>query len=140
MSTTTEPRTVTLTIPGTPAYSLSPNARCHWAVKRDDGDRLRWAVKKANGDAGRYSSYMTPVRLHWVVYLERGGKRRDNDNVLSCLKPAQDQLSQEGIIAGDSPRHIPEMPTVEQITWSKHKGEPRIVVTITDAATGGQDG
>ena len=74
------------------------------------------------------------AKLHWTVYLAKGGKKRDADNMLASLKAHQDALVRYEIIGGDSPRWIPETPTVEQVTWGKHKGEPRIEVTIEEAA------
>ena len=143
MSTTTEPRTVTLTIPGTPAYSLSPNGgRKHWSVRYQETETVKgfvaWAI--AEKFCGFPDQFRGPVRLHWTVYLDKGRKRLDNDNMLACLKAHQDGIVYRGVIPDDSPKWIPETPTVEQIAWGQHKGEPRIVVTITDAATGGQDG
>jgi hypothetical protein len=45
-----------------------------------------------------------------------------------------------GVIPGDSPKHIPETPTVEQIVWSRHRGEPHIDVVITEAVQQRQEG
>ncbi len=138
--TMTAPRTVTLTIPGCPAYSLSPNSRSHWAVKQRETKEARWAVRCAieypyliEGTPKPDLNGRSPVKLRWTVYLAKGGKRRDADNMLACLKAHQDALHYWGVIPGDSPRWIPETPHVEQVTWSKHKGEPRIVVRIEEA-------
>ena len=129
---------VTLAIPGEPAWSFSPNGgRKHWAVKQKEIDAAGWAVKGAEwwfhvGDEPSHDPFTGPVKLHWIIYLAKGGKRRDNDNVLPCLKPYQDALVREGIIGGDSPRYIPKMPTVEQIRWSEHRGDPCIAVRILE--------
>ena len=129
--TTTEPRTVTLTIPGTPAYSLSPNSRQHWAVKQRETTTAHWQVRGAMHDyAGPF--FAVPVRIAWTIYLDYGGKRRDMDNALASLKAHQDALVSEGVLPGDSPRWIPETPKVDQIVWSKHRSDPRIVVVITE--------
>lgn len=138
MTDTATARSVVLGIAGTPCCSLSPNARCHWAVKQREIKDAEWAVKGAEwwfhvGDEPSHEPFTGPVNLHWTVYLARGGKRRDNDNVLPCLKPFQDALVRQGIIGGDSPKWIPRMPTVEQILWSEHKGDACIAVEITDA-------
>jgi Holliday junction resolvase RusA-like endonuclease len=122
-------RSVTITIPGLPAYPLSPNARNHWAVKNRATEAAAWAVKAAIAETRPEVS--GPVSLAWTVYLDRGGRKRDNDNMLACLKAHQDALVRCGVIAGDSPKWIPETPTVKQVVWGTHKGESRIVVTIT---------
>jgi hypothetical protein len=132
-------RSVTIRIPGTPAYSLSPNARCHWAVKRKETEAAGWAVKKAVAGS-TCPMLIGPVRLHWTVYLPKGGKKRDMTNILPCLKAHEDYLVRFGVLAGDSPKHIPETPTVEQIVWSKHRGQPHIDVTITEAVQQRQEG
>jgi Holliday junction resolvase RusA-like endonuclease len=125
-------RSVTITIPGLPAYPLSPNARNHWAVKARATEAAAWAVKAAivNIPIEHDIEFDGPVSLAWTVYLDRGGRKRDNDNMLACLKAHQDALVREGVIAGDSPKWIPETPTVKQIVWGQHKGEARIVVEI----------
>jgi len=136
--TATETATV-LTFEGTPAYSLSPNSRSHWAVKRTESEAAGWAVKKAM--AGKmFLQINRPVRLHWTVYLAKGGKRRDTDNMLPCLKAHLDHIVRSGLLPTDSPTCIPDTPTVEQVPWAKHKGEPRIVLTITPATGAGVDG
>ena len=137
------PRTVTLTIPGTPAYSLSPNARCHWAVKQRETREARWATELSLRERlydWESDEFTGPVRIAWTVYLPKGGKRRDVDNLVPCFKPYLDQLVTSGILPGDSPKWIPEPPKVEQVLWSQHGCQPSIDVTITEAATGGQDG
>jgi len=129
-------RRVTLVIPGTPAYSLSPNSRTHWAVKQRETKEARRAVRcSMPGDvAGIWESLIvSPVKLRWTVYLAKGGKKRDNDNMLACLKAHQDGLVAWNLIPGDSPRWIPETPTVEQIVWSRHRSDPKIIVTIEEA-------
>jgi Holliday junction resolvase RusA-like endonuclease len=123
---------VTIEIPGLPAYPLSPNARNHWAVKARATEAARWAVKAAVANhPDEYCTVDGAVSLAWTVYLDRGGRKRDNDNMLACLKSHQDALVREGVIAGDSPKWIPETPTVKQVVWGTHKGDARIVVTIT---------
>lgn len=72
----------------------------------------------------------TPYRLHWTVYLERGGKKRDPDNALACLKAHMDALVREGVLPGDSPRWLIDTPTIEQIIWSRHRDDARITVRI----------
>lgn len=125
-----DPRSLTLTIPGTPAYSLSPNSRSHWRVKHRETNDLALATKAAIGYI--YRHFPGPVRLRWTIYLAKRGKPRDLDNLLPCLKPAQDQIVRADIIPDDSPTYIPHTPTIEQVRWSDHKSEPRIVVTITE--------
>jgi Holliday junction resolvase RusA-like endonuclease len=131
-------RSVTITIPGLPAYPLSPNARNHWAVKNRATEAARWAVKaEIANHPDECPEVSGPVSIAWTVYLDRGGRKRDNDNMLACLKAHQDALVREGVICGDSPKWIPDTPTVKQVTWGTHKGDARIVVTITARDTNG---
>ena len=127
--TTHAPTATVLTILGTPAYSLSPNSRTHWAVKSRENRDAHWRVKLALGD-NPINPITTPYRLHWTVYLERGGKKRDRDNAVACLKAHMDALVREGILPGDSPRWLIDVPTIEQIVWGTHRGDARIVVRI----------
>ena len=127
--TTRTPTAIVLTIPGYPAYSLSPNARSHWAVKQRETKDAHWQVKQALGDMP-INPITTPYRLHWTIYLERGGKKRDPDNAIACLKAHMDALVREGILPGDSPRWLIDTPTIEQIIWGTHRGEARITVRI----------
>ena len=120
---------IVLTIAGCPAYSLSPNSRTHWAVKQRETEDAHWAVKQAIGD-NPINPITTPYRLHWTVYLEKGERRRDQDNALACMKAHTDALVREGILPGDSPRWLIDTPTIEQITWGTHRGGARIVVRI----------
>jgi Holliday junction resolvase RusA-like endonuclease len=128
-----EARTVTITIPGEPAWSLSPNARCHWAVKQRDKNEAQLALWAAI-QGRKPMMFLHPVRLHWTVYLRKGGKKRDIDNLLPCLKAHLDGMVAFDILYDDSTKWIPEMPTVEQVLWSNHKGEPRIEVRIEEVA------
>src|SRR5690349_8566357 len=64
-------RVVSLTIPGTPAYSLSPNSRSHWRVKHRETEAAKWDVKMAIADTfcGFAPKLRGPVCLHWTVFL-----------------------------------------------------------------------
>lgn len=127
--TTHAPTAIVLTIAGCPAYSLSPNSRVFWAVKYRETEAAHWAVKQAiGGNPG--DPITTPYRLHWTIYLERGGKKRDRDNAVACMKAHMDALVREGILPGDSPRWLIDTPTIEQIVWGTHRGDARIVVRI----------
>jgi Holliday junction resolvase RusA-like endonuclease len=142
-STTAEvlsPRSCVLVIPGTPAYSLSPNSRTHWAVKQRETRHARSLVMAVLSFRRDISRFTGPVQVAWTIYLPKGGKRRDTDNILPCCKPYLDQIVFAGIIPDDSPKYIPETPTVEQITWGEHRGEPHIDVQITEAVQPRQEG
>lgn len=131
MTTITRPLSLTLSIPAEPAYSFNPNGgRKHWAVRHQETQAAHWAVRAALGDVHRF--FPGPVRLAWTIYLAKGRRRLDVDNCLACLKPFTDALVKGEVIGSDSPRFIPDTPTVEQITWSQHKSEPRIEVRIEE--------
>jgi hypothetical protein len=70
-----------ITIPGRPAYALSPNSRCHWRVKQKATQEAHWAVMAAIRDeeavGGRIGPFEGPVSLHWTVYLDKGGRLRE---------------------------------------------------------------
>lgn len=127
--TTRTPIAIVLTIAGTPAYSLSPNSRDHWTKKQRETRDAHWQVKQTLGDT-QIDPITTPYRLHWTIYLERGGKKRDPDNAVTCMKAHMDALVREGILPGDSPKWLLEPPKINQIVWGTHRGDARIVVRI----------
>lgn len=119
-------------IPGLPAYTLSPNSRVHWAVKAKDAAELK---ERTIGYCAANHHVSGPVRIFWTVYLAKRGRPRDRDNMLPCLKPAQDGLVARGYIDGDGPNVVVET-SVEQVIWSEHRRRPAIRVQIRKAVTG----
>ena len=133
MNTTTEPRTVMLTIPSVPAYSFSPNSRVHWSTKAREARFCRQQLMVALSWRRDITPFCGPVKIIWTVYLPKGRKSRDTDNIVPCFKPYLDQLVTAGVLPDDSPTYIPEVPTVVQIPWGSHKGDPRIDLMITES-------
>lgn len=117
----------TVTIPGTPAYSFSPNSRSHWRTRHRESQELKQRTMSACVHNLHVSA---PVVISWTVYLAKHGKPRDRDNLLPCLKPAQDAFVTLGYIDGDGPKVVVDTP-LEQVIWSVHKGQPRIVATVS---------
>jgi hypothetical protein len=73
-----------------------------------------------------------PVNLHWTIYLGKGRREMDRDNATATLKPAMDGLVTVDMIEDDTSKIVRAI-TVDQVKWASHKGQPRIVVTITPA-------
>ena len=154
MSTTTEPRTVTITVPMAPPAALSPNARRRgnvWA-QREATETLRqaaWAEAQnyrttpsiALGPGLRKVFPMLPfdhVAIHeHVIWPKSRGVLPDPDALPTYCKAALDGIVDAGIIASDSAKHV------VSVTASQEKGtdaQGSIIITITEAATGGQGG
>jgi Holliday junction resolvase RusA-like endonuclease len=100
---------LTVTV-GTPARTLSPNARCHWAVKFK-------AVKRARTEAwasAQVAMYEADVKGGWkdatceVHWFARDARRRDKDNCLASLKAVFDGLVDAGLLRDDNAlTHLP---------------------------------
>ena len=104
--TMTAPRTVTLTIPGTPAYALSPNSRKHWRVKYRESVDARLttfaALQDTTTDPASFGVH-GPVKLIWVINLAKRRKLMDRTNATATLKPFEDALVELGVIDADTP-------------------------------------
>ena len=100
---------LTVTV-GTPARTLSPNARCHWAVKFK-------AVKRARTEAwasAQVAMYEADVKGGWkdatceVHWFARDARRREKDNCLASLKAVFDGLVDAGLLRDDNAlTHLP---------------------------------
>lgn len=125
-------------IPGIPAYLLSPNSRSHWRRKHAESQELKQRTMTACRLAHHVSG---PVVIAWTIYLAKHGKKRDIDNLLPCLKPAQDAFVDRGYIDGDGPKVVVSV-SVQQIVWSDyvfgHVWEPGMQAVITSAAITGE--
>lgn len=62
-----------------------------------------------------------------ITYTRRAKKMMDWDNCMSSAKHVLDALVKSGIIRDDSPKFIPEQPTMFQ-----EIGEPRTIIVIED--------
>jgi hypothetical protein len=91
-----------LTFPGTPAYSLSPNSRTHWAAKARESRDAKWTVKATWLEEPR-EPIKGPVTITWGIHLARRRKFMDKDNATATMKPYLDGLVECGIIEGDTP-------------------------------------
>lgn len=103
------PEVLTVTV-GIPARTLSPNARCHWAVKAKATKRARveaWAsaqvaMYEANVKGGWKEA---TAEVHWYA---RDVRRRDKDNCLASLKATFDGLVDAGLLHDDNAiTHLP---------------------------------
>lgn len=103
------PDVLTVTV-GIPARTLSPNARCHWAVKAKANKRARteaWAAAQvAMYEANEKGGWTEATcQVHWFA---RDNRRRDKDNCLASLKPTFDGLVDAGLLKDDSAlTHLP---------------------------------
>ena len=134
--TITTPRAVSLTIPGMPAYALSPNSRCHWRVKHQESQAAKWAVKAALATYGMDVltdwDFHGPVRLIWGINLAKRRKPMDRTNATATLKPFEDALVELGIIEGDTPDIVTDI-QIHQFLYKEHGvAEGEIEVTIQE--------
>lgn len=97
--------TITITV-AWPPPALSPNARCHWAVRARAARDYRFAARLVALDAmnRRELAQSPPWRralLRLVAYTPTR-RRFDWDNLLASLKPAIDGLRDAGLIVEDT--------------------------------------
>lgn len=92
---------ITVSLPTSP---LSPNSRCHWAVKAKATKRARieaWAMAQV-------AMYESNVSGEWVaaacqcLWFARDNRRRDRDNCLSSLKATFDGLADARLLVNDA--------------------------------------
>ena len=145
MSTTTEPRTVIVTVPMAPPTCLSANKRSRRGDRHaiEDATRtLRWsagwaAIYSVGGKKDDTERPQGPVTIHEHIVWPKGQRLFDPDGLASMCKAALDGIVDAGIIASDSAKHV------LSVTASQSKGDDpsgSIIITITETATGGQDG
>lgn len=109
-----------------PPRMLSPNARCHWAVKAKYVRQYRLHAHAASlvalGEAKR--PYWEKAKLNAKAFFKTRGFP-DPSNFMASLKAAEDGIADAGIIINDKALW-PERPEFDK-DW-KH---PRIEITIT---------
>jgi hypothetical protein len=129
---------VTVTIPGTPCFSYSPNTRTHWRVRAAEARAIKDATILACREAGSPQVH-GPVELVWAIYTDRRRHEMDVTNAIACLKAHEDGLVQAGVIDGDTPNIVRSI-SVVQIPWADHRvngGEIVLMVTPVADAPGG---
>jgi len=125
-----EREAVTITLP-LPHRCLSPNARCHWAVK---AKQTRWYRENACGRTGLATKYARPEWPAATVAIEYNHhvkRNRDRDNALACLKSAFDGLADAGLIKNDS--GLTHLPIVFTVDKNRPEG---VTLTITRDGAG----
>lgn len=132
----TKPKTIILTFPGKPAYSLSPNSRQHWRVRHHESQeakrlvRLIWLDRQQGDDP--IAPIHGPVVLQWGIHLARGRKFMDRTNATATLKPFEDGLVACGIIDGDTPDIVTRIDIDQFLYRVDHpivEGEIDVVIT-----------
>lgn len=92
---------ITITLP-IPDACLSPNARCHWAVKHREAKKVRANAKlRTLAALGRNAAPMwnrAEVRINWYG---RTATSRDGDNGLARCKSVMDGIADAGIVTND---------------------------------------
>lgn len=77
-----------------PARVLHPNARPHWAVKAKAAKKARNQGKLAALECGWNRMQLPDGRLHlWIDFYPPDHRRRDDDGLLTCMKPYRDGLA-----------------------------------------------
>jgi crossover junction endodeoxyribonuclease RusA len=120
----TMPDTVTITLP-IPDRVLSPNARCHWAVKAKATKRMRKCALDACFLALRGVAPDWVNATCQVSWYAKTNRRRDRDNCLASLKAAFDGIVDAGLLQDDCGlTHLPML-----MLCDKHS--PRVELTLT---------
>jgi crossover junction endodeoxyribonuclease RusA len=94
-----------ITIEHLPDRKLSPNARCHWAVKSKavklQREEVGWMAKiRARG--------RTPIAKAMISYtfIVKDKRHRDIDNLVAACKSFQDGLVDGGLLLKDDSGHL----------------------------------
>lgn len=127
---------MTITLP-LPTRNLSPNARCHWAVKAREVKVYRalahWrATKEMQRDLasrGAVFGAVLPMRLDRatvrLTFYWPDKRRRDRDNALASMKSAMDGFTDAGVWGDDS--GVTFLP----IAFEVDRASPRVEVEVT---------
>jgi len=103
------PEVLTVTV-SIPSRTLSPNARCHWAVKAKANKKARieaWAQAQIAMHEAEEKGGWREATCQAHVYV-RDNRRRDKDNALASLKATFDGLVDAGLLHDDSAlTHLP---------------------------------
>lgn len=91
---------VRITFP-VPPRVLSPNARCHWAVKAKATKYLRQSVCSLAKEAMGIQKRKWNTANCKVIWYARTRRRMDRDNCLAMLKAAFDGLVDAGVLIDD---------------------------------------
>jgi crossover junction endodeoxyribonuclease RusA len=87
-----------------PPRVLSPNARCHWAVRMKATRKLRvesWAACQVAMHERGMSEGEWEEAACQVLWFAKTERRRDRDNCLATLKPVFDGLVDGGLLKDD---------------------------------------
>ena len=113
-----------------PHSNLSPNRRCHWAIK---APLVKAARAAANREARRVLSDQGVEPPRWqsanltATLFSKGKRRLDPDNFIASLKPYIDGIQDSGIVVNDS-ELWPEKPI-----YKIDKKMPRIELAISES-------
>jgi len=108
-----------------PPKVLSPNARCHWAVKSKAVKLYRFGARIIA--MREWDSTRDPLEECDIlcVFHFKDRRKRDRDNLLASMKSAFDGIADAGIVANDSSfRH--------QVEIGDPSAEPHVEITITE--------
>jgi len=92
-----------LTLPW-PQRVLSPNARCHWAVKARSAKAYRYECFVLAGLAKLRVDWDGPIHLH-IGFYPPSNRGRDLDNCIASIKNGLDGLA-DALKVNDSRFHI----------------------------------
>lgn len=78
-----------------PDRALHPNARVHWIVKSRAAREARHYAHLVTLEAGWHLVQLPEGRLHlWLTFLPPNlSRKRDDDGLLSSMKPARDGIA-----------------------------------------------
>ena len=106
--------------------------RWHWAKRSREmrvwRDAANWAARAAFRDATLGDAFH-PCRIH-VVFRYKVHRTRDVANLVASLKPIIDGIVDARMLRDDSPRWLPNPPSVEEVV--DPNGFDGIEVTLTE--------
>ena len=118
-----------------PHKNLSPNARCHWAVKAKETQKhRRWAHLAAMNEMRKPGADIASMPWRKATakarFYFRTKARRDEDNCASSLKPVWDGFADAGIWLDDcGVTHLPV-----EIHHDPHN--PRLEIDVSENLEG----
>ena len=107
-----------LNLPYLPAKELSPNWKpytpgamwVHKGVRDELSSRIYWLTLEAMEKAG-ITAHPAFERIQITyTFIVPTNRRRDGDNWIARMKPAQDALVKAGVVSDDTHEHVAVMP------------------------------
>ena len=108
---------------------VSPNERVHWSERSRRNAAVRIAAAGAAWSV-RPRPPLDNVTVQFEVVWPLGARRRDSDNLTTCLKPCLDGLVDGRVIVSDAPGHCTLLPPIQ--SRDKRAVIPVVVARISN--------